>query len=55
MNSTTFNEGHVHPWKNGDKKVELSFNHTHQINSSTMMAEKGMNDHDHKLLISTGY
>ena len=49
-NSTTFDYGHVHRWDDGDKYTETKMFHKHKINLNTMKAEKGNNDHDHKLL-----
>ena len=49
-NSTTFDYGHVHRWNDGDMYTENKMFHKHKINLHSMKAEKGSNDHDHKLL-----
>lgn len=51
MNTTTFNAGHTHRWRNGDTVTEFLLGHSHPINLMLMIAERGDSRHWHKLII----
>ncbi len=47
---TSWVNGHKHTWKRGNKRTSVDAGHSHPINFSRKMAEKGRTDHTHKLL-----
>ncbi len=51
MNTTTVADGHVHSWEDGASRTNVKMMHSHLINKSKMVAEKGTSNHTHKLLI----
>ncbi len=51
MNTTTFDRGHSHRWKNGDTMTEFILGHSHPINLMLMIAERGDSKHSHRLII----
>ena len=51
MNTTTFDRGHSHRWKNGDVMTEVWLGHAHPINLPLMIAERGNSKHSHRLII----
>ena len=44
MNTTTFNAGHTHRWRNGDIVTRVWLGHFHPINLMLMIAERGNNN-----------
>ncbi len=49
---TSFDEGHSHTFREGDKFTSVDSDHKHAISRGRMFVERaGVNNHQHKLLI----